>query len=93
MAWNHRVVKIDTPLGEYFGICEVYYNEEGEPWSRTKDFVSVGGEAVEGLRWTLEHMLKSLDQPVLTDADIKAKAPFEIPEELLEKAKEPSPDE
>lgn len=72
MSWNHRIVKRSdargTESGEWFTICEVYYNEDGTNAAHTVDAVGVCGESVESLRWTLEHMLKALDAPILDEA-------------------------
>ena len=65
--WNHRVVRhrAGTEL-EYLAIHEAYYGIDSEDdVSWTKNPVSVTGETVEGLRETLERMLRALDTPVL----------------------------
>ncbi len=68
MHWNHRVMRhVDKKNGGvYFAIHETYYGVEGESgdiW--TEQPVAVIGESVDGLRQTLERMLKALDKPVL----------------------------
>jgi hypothetical protein len=66
MTWNYRIVKWDkTPEGQEFAeyaepvyaIHEVYYNEAGEPWSRTLYQDGPTAESPEELIKTLEMML------------------------------------
>jgi hypothetical protein len=64
MTWNHRVVKFDH---DWLSICEVYYDKDGEVEFHTADGVRVGSESIDGLRWTLEKMLESLDEPILNE--------------------------
>lgn len=66
MTWNHRVVKFDN---DWLSICEVYYDEDGKVQGHTADGVRVGSETIEGLRWTLEQMLKSLDEPIIEEME------------------------
>lgn len=67
MTWNHRVIKRTFPdsadPSTYFGIHEVFYAPEG--MSCTTEPVDVFSDSVEGLRETLERMLRALDKPVL----------------------------
>lgn len=63
-GWNHRVMDHKT----YVGIHEVYYDENGEPmsWSKEPDIVA---DNVEDLRWLLQKMLESLDKPMLENKE------------------------
>lgn len=64
--WNHRVVKQTDGDETWFGIHEVFYDEEqGTGW--TENAVSVIGQSVDDLRWVLEKMLLALDKPVIED--------------------------
>ena len=79
-TWNHRVVRRTTEhvLGgktfaeTVYGIHEVHSSEEDPDriglW--TVDPVDVVCSDLEGLRWTLEHMLAALDKPVLDYEDM-----------------------
>lgn len=81
MSWRHAVVKRihKHATGEttIYGIHEYYTPEEGEAskGSITTDPVDVSTEAdsdeeaLKGLRWTLEKMLKALDRPILNYED------------------------
>lgn len=64
MSWNFRVCKLiekDTP---YYGIHEVYYDENN-------DIVSISGKTlvisddIEGLKWNLEKMLECCEKPII----------------------------
>ena len=68
MTWNHRVVKFDNG---YYGICEVYYNEDGKPYLHTEDAVGIvwGEGENEDPRQTLKRMKDCLDKPILTEDD------------------------
>lgn len=64
--WNHRVMKRTLGDGsEYYGIHEVFYNDDGSIYAFTKNSMDVFGESVEDLRQTLEWMLKCLEHPIL----------------------------
>lgn len=72
--WNHRVVRRKLEgQPDYYAIHEAYYGIEGEARVNiTTDPVDVATSdddpdktAIESLRWTLQHMLSSLDKPVL----------------------------
>lgn len=60
MSWNYRVVKKD----QYYGICEVYYDNDGkiEGWT---DFIEPVGDAPDELREDMEYMMKAFQLPVL----------------------------
>lgn len=75
--WNYQLIKkqIDEETWEY-RICEVYHFEDEPKPSYTwpddtlKVFLCPHGcqdedEVLEDLRWTLTHMLKDLDRPIL----------------------------
>lgn len=72
MTWNHRVVKetLDDG-GDWLTIREVYYNDDGGITGYTEDAVSLSSETVEGLRWTLQRMLESLDKEILVDGAVE----------------------
>lgn len=61
LHWNYRVVERD----EYFGIYEVYYDEDGEISTWTVAAVEPRGETVAELKEDLMHMQQALDAPVL----------------------------
>jgi hypothetical protein len=70
MTWNHRVVRRvypDAAKSEevLYSIHECYYDENGKLDMMTEDGIDPVGDDLEGLRWTLEHMLAALDKPVV----------------------------
>jgi hypothetical protein len=75
--WNHRVVRRKLTgdeaevAGEYeYAIHEAYYDLPGSEipnLSWTANAIAPRSETLEGLRETLERMLRALDQPVIED--------------------------
>lgn len=78
MTWNYRIVKItrrtdDNPsVYVWYGLYEVYYNNKGEPYTRTIEQAQFTGErpeeVVEGLGTAFQDALR---YDVLDDDDIK----------------------
>lgn len=71
MSWNHRILAHKTYDSEdvYFQIHEVYYNKQGIPNSYTVSPVSVGGDDLYEITWTLNKMLESKEKPILWAGD------------------------
>ena len=73
MSWNHRVVRRKdargTESGEWFTVCEVYYNKDGSPAAHTVDAVGVCGETIDGMRQSLEWMQRALNEPILNEEE------------------------
>ena len=46
MSWNYRIVKYLDDKG--FGLHEVYYDKDGEPWGMTKWPVTFACDLEEG---------------------------------------------
>ena len=68
MSWNHRVIRHvdDKDEGEeWFSIHEVYYNDDLEPTSCTKDAIAPLQEEMKDLKWELEKMLECLEKPII----------------------------
>lgn len=71
MSWNHRILAQKQPNGDvYLQIHEVYYDENGLPNGYTKNPVSVGGEDLKAITWTLNKMLEAKKKPVLWDGEL-----------------------
>ena len=51
-------------------IHEVFYDEEGEPWTCTEDPVFPEGDTPEAPREELEHYQRALEWPVLEYEDL-----------------------
>ena len=65
MAWNHRILAHEHNGEVYLQIHEVYYNENNIPDSYSKYGVSVGGETLKDIKWTLNKMMDCLSKPIL----------------------------
>lgn len=69
MSWNHRVMAHEYKDEVYFKIHEVYYDVEGVPDSYTADAISIGGESLKDMKWTLDKMQECLSKPILYAGD------------------------
>jgi hypothetical protein len=81
MSWNYRVAKkrltvdilkdevtgevVDSYSEDQFGICEVYYNDEGKITSTTERFIEPYGETLEEIKANFDDMKKAFELPVL----------------------------
>jgi len=63
---EYRVILKD---GRY-AIHEVFYDEEGEPWTCTEGPECPEGDTLEALREASEHYQRALEWPVLEYADL-----------------------
>ena len=67
MSWNYRIVRYRD--GEGFGLHEVYYDDDGQPWSMTEEatrFVCHPDEGPEGIKESLAMaMVDARKRPVL----------------------------
>lgn len=89
--WNHRVVKTvynspdkSLPPYIYYGIKEVYYDDEGRVFQSTVEAMRVSGDSVEDLKQTLLWMWAALKAPVLDEENI----PEEGAKDILGEAEE-----
>lgn len=69
MSWNHRVLAHEHNKEIYLMIHEVYYNDDLKPIGYTERAVGIGGEDLKSIRWTLKHMRKCLEKPILWAGD------------------------
>ena len=51
-------------------IHEIFYDEEGRPWTCTEDPVCPAADTLEALREELEHYQRALEWPVLEYEDL-----------------------
>jgi hypothetical protein len=65
MGWNYRILAHEHNGEIYLQIHEVYYNENNVPDSYTQNAVSIGGEDLKAITWTLNKMLKCRTEPIL----------------------------
>ena len=74
MSWNHRVLATEVPYPDgttemYFEIHEVYYDEDGNPNGYTANPITIGGDSLEGLNWTVDRIKESLTKTILWSGD------------------------
>jgi hypothetical protein len=65
--WNHRVIKTKDGVDDWYAIHEVFYDKGGNVDGITKEPISVGGNTIEELKWTLTKMLESLDKDIIDE--------------------------
>lgn len=85
MSWSYRVCRkklvsdvcdldtgevLETYKEDQFGICGVYYNDEGEITFTSAEFQLPFGETLEELKADIEYMQKAFKLPVLDLDDI-----------------------
>ena len=69
-TWNHRVIRVTDidPITKqpehYYQIHEVHYTN-GVPHSVTINPITVGGENIDEIKWTLEKMLMATGKEVI----------------------------
>lgn len=69
MSWNYKIIAHDDNISTdevYFKIHEVYYNKEGKPDGYTADPITIGGEDLKSLHWTINKIKECLDKPILS---------------------------
>jgi|688.fasta_scaffold178623_2 hypothetical protein len=74
MSWNHRVLAsehkyVDGTTEMYFEVYEVYYDKDGKPDGYTANPITIGGDSLEGLRWTADRIKEALSKPILWEGD------------------------
>lgn len=73
-TWNHRVIrKRDAHCEDefYYEIHEAHYNDNGELCAITETPITPYGDDIEGLKCTLERMVKACEKPILIDGEIE----------------------
>ena len=69
IGWNHRLIKCVDDFGDvYYQFAEVYYDEEGKPFSYTT--ICTSSTTVEGLRQIVEGLLQAMAEPVLDEKEV-----------------------
>jgi hypothetical protein len=63
MSWNLRVIK-NNETG-WFGIYEVYYDQDGKPSSWTEEPVCPAGEDYDELLSDIDHFNAAMKKPAL----------------------------
>lgn len=65
MSWNYRVVKHEDEHEVWYGLHEVYYDEEHNPDGFSEKPIDPRGTTVEELRGDIDLMLQAFNRPVL----------------------------
>ena len=69
MSWNYRLVKRTHGDQVFYGIHEVYYNDQSVPESITENPVGVSEESKGDIMTSLRHMERALTMPTLNYED------------------------
>lgn len=70
MSWNHRILAHEDHKKEiYLVIHDVYYNEKNIPDGYSENGVTIGGETLKDIKWTLSKMKECLKKPILYAGD------------------------
>jgi len=71
MTWNYRIVKRGEDEEIFYGVYEVYYNENGEPYLVTEDPINLQAETVEELVEDMTYISKAFEESILTYEDFE----------------------
>jgi len=69
MTWNYRVVKRGHGEDTFYGIYEVYYDEDGKPEYITENPIYPIGDSVKELTEDISYMLTAFGKPILNYED------------------------
>ncbi|WCF11751.1 hypothetical protein NDS46_30875 (plasmid) [Paenibacillus thiaminolyticus] len=68
MSWNFRIVKKKLNQDEdTYDVCEVYYDEKGNPISYAPDKNVLSHYSFKDLQWAYKEIKKAYNKPVLED--------------------------
>jgi len=65
MGWNHRILAHKQNGEVYLSLHEVFYNKKGKPDGYTLNPITVVGESLKSIKWTLKMMKKCSNKPIL----------------------------
>jgi len=65
MIWNHRLVRIADGEETLLHLCEVFYNDGGQPTGHSNPFLC--GDTVEEMEELVRRMGVAVSRPVLND--------------------------
>lgn len=68
-GWGYRVVAVDKDGRTTYGIYEVYYDDEGQPATRTEAPAEPHGMSLDELRRDYDTMAEAFLQPLLVERD------------------------
>jgi hypothetical protein len=92
MTWNHRIVKKQHLIGDEihytYGIHECHYDDKGKVHSCTVEPVTIGGDEVKDIVWTLKHIQSALTKETLNFDNIpedEAVSPWDEVDKIVTK--------
>lgn len=68
MSWNYRLIRYEDGS---LGIHEVFYRDQGDPWTCTRDAIGIVGEDMEEIRLEIARFLIATNKPILDWDDIR----------------------
>lgn len=68
MTWNYRILAHKNVDNDevYLQIHEVYYDQDNNPISYTENPITVGGEDINSIKWSLNKMQEAINKPILS---------------------------
>ena len=63
--WNFRILKHDKGKDSWYGIHEVFYDDNKKPIACTQGPVDTVTDSVEGVKWILKKMTLGAKKPIL----------------------------
>lgn len=74
-TWNMRIIYHDKDEHPWYGVHEVFYNEDKSIWSYTLDAVDITGETEEELKKYLGMVVNDINRaPILIESEIHCTA-------------------
>jgi len=65
MGWNHRILAHKHKGKVYLSLHEVFYDKKGKPDGYTENPITVVGEDLKSIKWTLKKMKQCSKKPIL----------------------------
>lgn len=69
MSWSYRIVKKKNNDAVWYGIHEVFYDDEGKPTMCTEDPITLEAESMKDFGWMLSQFKIATNQPWLNYKD------------------------
>ncbi len=66
MSWDYRLLSRKYGNSTFLEIHEVYYDEDGKPYSYTAKEAGVCSEDLEGVHRVLNRMIEATTKPILS---------------------------
>lgn len=69
MGWNYRVLAYEDNNEIHFKVHEVYYGKDGKPNGYSSKKVTICGENLDDIEWTLNETKEALKKTILWSGD------------------------